>query len=50
LPDQVRADLLDRIRHLSSRLPDVLRLPARSVVDLCLRSEANVTERERAER
>jgi SAM-dependent methyltransferase len=39
LPEQVRTDLLDRIRRLSSGLPDVLHLPARSVVDLCLRSE-----------
>ncbi|HJR98728.1 MAG TPA: class I SAM-dependent methyltransferase, partial [Actinomycetota bacterium] len=37
LPDQVRTDLLDRIRRLSFGLPDVLHLPARSVVDLCLR-------------
>jgi hypothetical protein len=39
LPDQARTDLLNRIRRLSSGLPDVLHLPARSVVDLCLRSE-----------
>jgi SAM-dependent methyltransferase len=38
LPDPVRNDLLDRIRRLSSVLPDALHLPARSVVDLCLRS------------
>lgn len=37
LPDPVRNDLLDRIKRLSSALPDVLHLPARSVVDLCLR-------------
>jgi hypothetical protein len=37
LPDQVRANLLDRLQRLSSGLPDVLQLPARSVVDLCLR-------------
>ncbi len=37
LPDPVRTDLLDRIRWLSSELPDVLRLSARSVVDLCAR-------------
>jgi len=37
LPDAVRNDLLDRIRRLSSGLPDVLHLPARSVVDLCMR-------------
>ncbi len=38
LPDQVRSDLLDRIRRLSSGLSDVLHLPGRSVVDLCLRN------------
>jgi SAM-dependent methyltransferase len=37
LPDPVRHDLLDRIRRLSSALPEVLHLPARSVVDLCRR-------------
>jgi SAM-dependent methyltransferase len=40
LADPVRNDLLDRIRRLSSGLPDVLHLPARSVVDLCVRREA----------
>jgi SAM-dependent methyltransferase len=38
LPAAARADLLDRIRHLSRGLPEILWLPARSVVDLCLRS------------
>lgn len=37
LPAGARADLLDRIRQLSRGLPEILRLPARSVVDLCLR-------------
>jgi SAM-dependent methyltransferase len=37
LADPIRNDLLDRIRRLSSGLPDVLHLPARSVVDLCVR-------------
>jgi SAM-dependent methyltransferase len=37
LPAPVRTDLLDRIRRLSHGLPDMLRLPARSVVDLCPR-------------
>ena len=37
LPDAVRTDLLERIRALSRDLPDTLRLPARSVVDLCFR-------------
>lgn len=41
LPDQVRANLLDRLQRLSSGLPDVLHLPARSVVDLCVRREAS---------
>jgi hypothetical protein len=34
-----RADLLDRIRQLARGLAEILRLPARSVVDLCLRSQ-----------
>jgi SAM-dependent methyltransferase len=38
LPDAVRIDLLDRIRQLSRACPETLRLPARTVVDLCLRS------------
>ena len=38
LPPAARADLLDRIRHLSRGLPEILRLPARSVIDLCFRS------------
>ncbi len=37
LPDAVRNDLLGRIRRLASGLPEVLHLPARSVVDLCMR-------------
>jgi SAM-dependent methyltransferase len=43
LPDAVRKDLLDRIRRLSHGLPDTLSLPARSVVDLCVRGEAGFT-------
>lgn len=38
LPAAAREDLLDRIRQVSRGLPDILRLPARTVVDLCLRS------------
>jgi SAM-dependent methyltransferase len=38
LPAAARADLLDRIRQLSRGLPRILRLPARSVIDLCFRS------------
>jgi SAM-dependent methyltransferase len=38
LPAAARAVLLDRIRQLSRGLPEILRLPARSVVDLCFRS------------
>jgi len=38
LPAAARAHLLDRIRQLSRGLPEILRLPARSVVDLCLKS------------
>jgi SAM-dependent methyltransferase len=37
LPGSLRTDLLDRIRRLSHGLPETLQLPARSVVDLCLR-------------
>jgi SAM-dependent methyltransferase len=37
LPIAARADLLDRIRQLSRGLPKVLRLPARSVIDLCFK-------------
>lgn len=37
LPGSIRADLLDRIRELSHGLPETLRLPSRSVVDLCVR-------------
>jgi SAM-dependent methyltransferase len=37
LPHTVRKDLLGRIRRLSHGLPDTLHLPARSVVDLCVR-------------
>jgi SAM-dependent methyltransferase len=37
LPVAARADLLDRIRQLSRGLPEILRLPARSVVDICIR-------------
>lgn len=32
-----RAELLDRIRALAQELPDTLELPARTVVDLCVR-------------
>jgi hypothetical protein len=35
LPVAARADLLDRIRRLTRGLPKILRLPARSVIDLC---------------
>jgi SAM-dependent methyltransferase len=37
LPSEVRTDLLVRIREISRGLPEVLELPARSVVDLCYR-------------
>ena len=36
LAEPIRNDVLDRIRLLASGLPDVLHLPARSVVDLCV--------------
>ncbi len=38
LPAEVRADLLDRIRSLARGLPEVLHLPSRTVVDLCVRN------------
>jgi SAM-dependent methyltransferase len=38
LPAAARADLLDRIRQLSRGLPEILRLPTRSVIDLCFTS------------
>jgi SAM-dependent methyltransferase len=37
LPDPIRAQLVDRIRQLSRGLPETLRLPQRTVVDLCVR-------------
>lgn len=37
LPTAVRADLLLRIREISRDLPEVLQVPARSVVDVCTR-------------
>jgi SAM-dependent methyltransferase len=50
LPAPVRTDLLDRIRLLSSALPDVLHLPTRSVVDLCPRRSWPTSPRERPSR
>jgi hypothetical protein len=38
LPDAARVELLSRIRALAQGLPEILQLPARTVVDLCLRS------------
>ena len=37
LPESIRTDLLERIQGLSHGMPETLQLPARSVVDLCLR-------------
>lgn len=39
LPPETRDPLLGRIRELSRGLAETLRLPGRTVVDLCLRSE-----------
>ena len=39
LPTPVRTELIDRIRQLSRGMPHMLHLPARSVVDLCMRLE-----------
>lgn len=46
LPTSVRLDLLDRIRAISASLPETLRLPSRTVVDLCVRSggEADISQ------
>jgi SAM-dependent methyltransferase len=38
LPEPVRRELLDRIRRLSSELPETLHISGRTVVDLCVRS------------
>jgi SAM-dependent methyltransferase len=38
MPDPVRTELLRRIREITRPLPEVLRLPARTVVDLSFRS------------
>ena len=38
MPASTRDALLDRIRELSGALPETLRLPTRTVVDLCVRS------------
>jgi SAM-dependent methyltransferase len=38
MPGPTREALLDRIRELSAVLPETLRLPQRTVVDLCIRS------------
>ena len=40
LPPDVRADLLVRIQRISQKLPDLLRMPGRTVVDLCFREAA----------
>jgi hypothetical protein len=38
LPRAARTHLVDRVRELSDRLPEKLRLPGRTVVDLCHRN------------
>jgi SAM-dependent methyltransferase len=38
MPDATRDALLGRIRELSAALPETLRLPQRTVVDLCVRA------------
>ena len=40
LPEPVMRDLLDRVRRLSTELPETLHIPGRTVVDLCVRSGA----------
>jgi hypothetical protein len=39
LPPDVRTDLLERIREVSRELPEILRFPSRTVVDLCASGE-----------
>jgi SAM-dependent methyltransferase len=41
LPEEVRAELFERIREIASSLPETLRLPSRTVVDLCMRAGSN---------
>jgi SAM-dependent methyltransferase len=43
LPSDVRADLLARIREITRSLPEVLEVPARSIVDLCFRPKSSET-------
>ena len=42
MPSEAREDLLDRIRELASGFPEILRLPGRSVVDLCARDALRI--------
>jgi SAM-dependent methyltransferase len=37
LPEEVRVELFERIRFIATSLPQTLRLPSRTVVDLCVR-------------
>jgi len=39
LPEPVMRKLLDRVRRLSTELPETLHIPGRTVADLCVRSE-----------
>lgn len=39
MPSETRDELLDHIRELARGFPDVLRLPGRTVVDLCVRDD-----------
>jgi SAM-dependent methyltransferase len=41
MPSHARNELLDRIRDLARGFPEILRLPGRSVVDLCARDAAS---------
>jgi SAM-dependent methyltransferase len=45
LPPETRDVLLARIRELSRSLPETLRLPARTVVDLCVRDADPIAQR-----
>jgi SAM-dependent methyltransferase len=39
MPSETRDELLDRIRELARGFPEVLQLPGRTVVDLCVRDD-----------
>jgi SAM-dependent methyltransferase len=46
MPSEARNELLDRIRELARGFPEVLQLPGRTVVDLCVRDDEEDGKRE----